>query len=508
MVLLQSSALYLLLVVLLCYIVFYIYKRWQSKKLLLLGKPILVNKLIQNKSKLSSINNTFFLIGLALLCLALADPAKKDNSKNIQTNSRDVIIALDLSNSMNATDIAPSRLIQAKQLIDALCNNNTDNKIGLVVFAGNAYISVPLTPDAASVKMSLATLETSSIPAQGTNIAQGLLRSIDCFNTKQVSSKCIVLITDGENHETALDDAIEQCSKANIHLVVVGIGSANGSTIPDEISGNPKLDEQGNQVISTVNDEVLLKITNMAKGSLINFSNTSTTSAEIFDIIKDLPKLGTTQNNVTNYTHYYSLLTLPALLLLYLSIMGIPIIKKNKNIISVIFILMLSNKATMAQTNNFVQGNNWYTKKDYDKARQAYLQALENKRYTDSQQAIINYNVGNTYAKQKQWDKAIDYYTKALIKNPRDADARYNLVYAKKQLKQQQEKQEQENNKQKNKPQQSGSTKTPTQEQENNGMKKEQAEQILDALKEEEKKLMQQKMKKGGDARRKNEKDW
>jgi Ca-activated chloride channel homolog len=325
----HNSAFYLLVLIPICIIVYIGLGKWQSLQIKKLGNYHLITNLIKSVSaSWEKVQIVFFLLGISLLILCLADPRSGGEQQSIQSSSKEIVFALDLSNSMNAMDVAPSRLSKAKQFIQNIINHNTQDKFGLVVFAGNAYISVPITVDIETIKMNLASLETSMLPTQGTNLKEAILRAYDCFNIKRQGGKVIVLITDGEDHEEGVDQAISTCNKNNVNIVTVGVGSNDGSKIIDAVTNQPKVDEQGNVVISKLNEEELEKIAKDANGAYIHLQNADAAEAELVDKLNSIISEATAEDTNIIYQHYYQYLLLPAILLLGFALFFHP--QKNK----------------------------------------------------------------------------------------------------------------------------------------------------------------------------------
>jgi Ca-activated chloride channel family protein len=326
----HNSAFYLLVLIPICIIIYIVLGRWQFLQIKKLGNYHLITNLIKSVSaSWKKVQIIFFLLGISLLIVCLADPSSAGIQQSTQSNSKEIVFALDLSNSMNAMDVVPSRLSKAKQFIQNIINRNTLDKFGLVVFAGNAYISVPITVDIETIKMNLASIETSMLPTQGTNLKEAILRAYDCFNIKREGGKVIILVTDGEDHEEGIEEAIAICNKNNVNIVSVGVGSNDGSKIIDVATNQPKVDEQGNVVISKLNAEELEKIAKDANGAYIQLQNTDAAAAELVDKLNSIASEGSAVDTNIVYQHYYQYLLLPAIFLLGIALFFHP--QKNKN---------------------------------------------------------------------------------------------------------------------------------------------------------------------------------
>jgi hypothetical protein len=530
----HPTYLYWLLVIPIC-IVLYIYLSiWRKKQLAKIGQMHILKPLLANYStKVLQLKFVALLVALALLILCLADPKTTSGKQQITTNSREIIIALDLSTSMLATDVSPSRLLKAKQLVTQFINNNVQDKIGLVLFAGNAYIAVPITIDVASIKMSVETAEPSMLPTQGTNISEALIRAHDCFDTKRDAGRAIVVISDGEDHEQGIDKAIDVCKNDNIQITTIGVGTEQGGTIIDPTTQQPKQDQNGQVVVSKLNNEELASIAKKGNGQYIDLQNTSSALLALNDALAGIQSSGSTED-ITTHIHYYQWLLLPAILLLLFSIYPTSFTAKHHlhKLAILLFVVLPNTTNAQSAVDIILQGNTQYKQQQYDQALQTYKKAADNTAHTAQDKAIAQYNIGNAYAKQNNWQAAIDAYKQSLALQPNNADAKYNLCYAQAKLKQQQQ-QDKKNKPQQNKNQQDqkqqqkqqqdqqqqqqqnqNNQQQATDQQTNNLQKKptpskltkQQAEQYLQALKEEEKKLMQK--NRGRNSGIQQAKDW
>jgi Ca-activated chloride channel family protein len=214
------------------------------------------------------------------------------------------MIALDISNSMLAEDIQPSRLERAKQAISKLVDRLSNDKIGMVVFAGEAFIQLPITTDYASAKMFLSTINTNMIGVQGTAIGSAIEKSIVSFTPESETNKAIIVITDGENHE---DDAVEKASQAvekGIYVHTIGMGLPKGAPIPIKANNGTreyKKDQSGNVVVSKLNETMLQQIASAGNGIYIRANNTEVGLNALFD---ELNKMEKKEFEVESYSDY------------------------------------------------------------------------------------------------------------------------------------------------------------------------------------------------------------
>jgi Ca-activated chloride channel family protein len=259
------------------------------------------------------------LLSFALGCIAVANPRRPDKVQDEVRRGIDVVLALDVSNSMLATDVAPSRLLRAKNLLLKLIDGLPDDRIGLVLFAGKAYIQMPLTTDHNAAKLFIATASPGAITAQGTAIGEALERSSLAFGESE-RFKTVVLLSDGETHdETALEGAKELASKG-IMVNTVGIGRPEGGSIIDTVTQAARRDASGNVIISRLNEALLEQIATTTNGIYRNFQNTDKAVAEIIAQLSQVEKKALGDTSLFTYQTFYAWLVLPMLLLLTLEL--------------------------------------------------------------------------------------------------------------------------------------------------------------------------------------------
>jgi len=241
----------------------------------------------------------FLLIRNALffLTIALAQPVFGTKSTRANINNLELVICLDISNSMNTKDIPgnESRLIVAKRTLNQLINQLKGEKIGLVVFAGSANVQLPITNDYPAAKMFIDEIETDMISNQGTNIDDALKTAAEMFSPEE-NSKGIILVTDGENHETTPRDIIDSIKKKEITMSIIGIGTENGGTVPIDVKRpelGDKINETGNPVISKLNLDFIKSLTNQVNGTAII---TSDPFPNISDVLTQINQMKRTKS--------------------------------------------------------------------------------------------------------------------------------------------------------------------------------------------------------------------
>ena len=290
-------------------------KRRQLKEF---GDEELVNELMPNVSRIRpAIKLGLVMLALTLLIIAAARPQYGQKEKTVKRQGIEVMIALDISNSMMAEDVAPNRLDRAKQMLSKLIDNMVDDKVGLIVFAGEAYVQLPITCDYVSAKMFLNTISPDLIKTQGTAIGDAIMTCVRCFGEEEKGvSRAIVLITDGENHEDDALAAAKAATEKGVKVFVVGIGKPDGSPIPIPGTNNFRKDRSGNVVVSKLNEEMCREIAQAGQGIYVRCDNTNTATRAIQ---KELDELATSELETKVYADYneqYQGFVLLALLIL------------------------------------------------------------------------------------------------------------------------------------------------------------------------------------------------
>lgn len=311
------QAFYLLALLAFFLVIYFFYRLWRQKRIKAIGDPRLVKALYPNHSRSKTVLKfSLILIAFALGCLAVANPRKQDDSSAEARKGIDLVIALDVSNSMLATDIAPNRMARAKQFISRLIDNLKDDRIGLVVFAGNAYLQMPLTFDASAARMYASAANPFAIAAQGTSISDALQKADIAFGEETERFRSVVLITDGETHDgDALDKAKELATKG-VMINTIGIGSSQGSTIIDTATRSPKRDETGQVVVSKLNDQLLQQMAVLTNGTYVHLESAEAAVKEVMAQYTEIEKKALGDTSLFTYKTYYAWVAIPMLLLL------------------------------------------------------------------------------------------------------------------------------------------------------------------------------------------------
>lgn len=309
--------LWLLLLIPLLAIAYAVYTRYKRRQIAQFGDPTLVQELMPNASKVRPIVKFVIeLVALTLVIFALARPQYGTKEQTIKRQGIEAMFALDISNSMLAEDVAPNRLERAKQMLSKLIDNMRDDKIGLIVFAGDAFVQLPITADYVSAKMFLQTIQPDLIKTQGTAIGAAINTSIRSFGGESDASRVIVIITDGENHEDDAAAAAAEAKKQGMKVIVVGIGKPEGSPIPVAGTNNFMRDRQGNVVVSRLNEQMCQEIAAAGDGIYVRCDNTNTAMKAVQKEIDTLAKSEIETKVFTDYNEQYQSFVLMAILLL------------------------------------------------------------------------------------------------------------------------------------------------------------------------------------------------
>ena len=537
----------LVLIPILAFIRFVSYRN-QKKRLRKFGDPQLLKELMPDVSRFRpSVKFWLLEAALALLIVMLARPQMGTKISHEKRTGIETIIALDISNSMRAEDVTPSRLDRSKMMVENLVDHFSNDKIGLIVFAGDAFVQLPITSDYVSAKMFLSNIDPTMIATQGTDIARAIEMATHSFTQDQEVGKAIIVITDGEDHEGGALEAADAAKKKGMRVYVLGVGSTKGSPIPIPGTGNYMQDNTGNTVMSALNEDMCKQVASAGGGTYIHVENNSN-AQQLLD--QELDKLSKKEIESTVYSDFdeqFGAFGILALLLLIIEICILesknPLLKNvslfgSKKQVASLLLLMLTVGAQAQTDRHYVnQGNKQFRAGDYANAEVSYRKALE--KNDRNSQAVYNlgnalmaqhkdsaavvefekaakletnplrkslsyHNMGVICQQRQMYGEAIEAYKQSLRLNPNDDETRYNLELCKRQKKQQDQnkqnqqnqKQDQKDNKDQKKDQQKEQQQKEQQKQqeEKPQMSKENAEQLLNAAMQQEKQT-QQRMK-------------
>lgn len=282
---------------------------WRRKVIKRFGNPTLVRQMIPDLSDIRPVVKFMLLMfSLVFLIIGIANPQIGAKLEKIERKGIDLVIAVDVSESMLAQDIKPNRLQRARQALSRLVDELRNDRIGIVVFAGRAYVQLPITTDYAAVKMFVSTISTESVPFQGTAIAEAINLAVEMFDDSP-TEKTIIIISDGEDHEGDIDAAISRALEKNIRIYTIGMGLPEGAPIPvyDQY-GNQigfKRDRNNNTVITRLNEEMLRMIAVKGNGNYIRANNVQVGLEVIFEEISKLEKTEFESMLFADYEHRF-----------------------------------------------------------------------------------------------------------------------------------------------------------------------------------------------------------
>ena len=557
----EPTYLYLLAALPLIAILRWVLERKQLKRLKLFGDPTLLRHLMPDVSKMRPVVKFWMLLAaMALIIVMMARPQMGTRISHEKRTGIESIIAMDISNSMLAEDVTPSRLDRTKMMVENLVDNFTDDKIGLIVFAGDAFVQLPITSDYVSAKMFLSEIEPSLIATQGTDIATAINMAANSFTQQQGVGKAIIVITDGEDHEGGALEAAKAAKKKGMRVYVLGVGSDKGAPIPLG-NGDYMKDRTGNTVMTKLNEEMCRQIAEAGGGAYIHVDNNTNAQRQLDSELAKLSKKEMQSTIYSDYDEQFQAFGIIAIILLILEICILesknPIARRlnifgRKQRTTTLIVALLVASASFAQNDRryITQGNKLFRSGQFDKAEVAYRKAIEKnprnpqahynlgnslmaqKKDTAAVQsfqksteletskirkAMAFHNMGVVCQQHKMYGEAIEAYKSSLRLNPKDDATRYNLELCKRQQRNQKDQDKQDQNKQKDKngndkkdEKQKNKDKQDQKKNNNeNKMSKENAEQMLNAAMQQEKST-QQRMKKAMQKPRTNklDKEW
>ena len=319
----EDPAYLYLLLLLPVLVAFYLYSNYRRRKAIReFGDPELMASLMPDVSKRRPDIKFALILGcIALFAVLLARPQFGSKLETVKRQGVEVIIALDISNSMLAQDIQPSRLEKAKRLISQLVDKMEQDKVGLIVFAGDAFTQLPITSDYISAKMFLESITPALITKQGTDLGAALTLANRSFTPQDGVGRTIILITDGENHEGGVDQAIKSLTDKDIQINVLGIGSPEGSPIPMEDSRDFRRDKDGNIVVTKLNEQMCQDLAKAGNGVYVRVDNTNTAQRAIQQAIDKLAKADIETQVYSDYNEQFQAVAWVLLLLLIIELL-------------------------------------------------------------------------------------------------------------------------------------------------------------------------------------------
>jgi len=320
----EQKYLYLLLLLPLMALLFLYVQYWKRKKQREFGDLVLVAKLSPEKSQFKSILKFVVLVlALASLIMALVNPKMGTKMETIKREGIDIVFAVDVSKSMLAEDVAPSRLEKSKQLVSQIINQLGNDRIGIVAYAGSAFPVLPITTDYGVTKMFLQSMNTNMVSSQGTSLDEAINLSGTFFDKSNKTSKLVILISDGEDHSEGAEDAAAEATKMGMKIITIGVGTPKGGPIPLKQNGvvqSFKRDQNNEVVITKLNAESLESIAKATKGMYINGNQTKAVLEKIKKALDTIQKTEFEATQMANYQSQFQWFIGLAILLLALDL--------------------------------------------------------------------------------------------------------------------------------------------------------------------------------------------
>ena len=283
----QSQYLLLLFLIPFFFVIYAVVLRFRRRRLRKFGDEALVSQLMPSYSKSKAwVRLVLFSIAFFFFVIGLSRPQIGAKLKEHQTKGAEIMIVLDVSNSMLAEDYSPNRLERAKLAISRLVDKLREDRIGLIVFAGNSFVQLPITTDYVSAKMFLNSISTESVPVQGTAIGEAINTAVRSFSAQSEKSRAVVIITDGENHEDDPVEAAKRAAELGVRVFAIGVGSPEGKPIP--MNGELLKDKDGEIVVTRLDETVLQEIAKVGNGVYVRAGNSEFGLNPIIDDIKKM----------------------------------------------------------------------------------------------------------------------------------------------------------------------------------------------------------------------------
>ncbi len=316
--------LYFLLIVPLLWLGQIFWQRARNKKLSSTIDSELQHRIMPQASKAKTwLKLSIYSLALVAFILGIANPQIGSKTEEVKRQGIDLMIALDISNSMNAEDLSPNRLERAKRSLKELLTYLKSDRIGIVVFAGEAFVQLPITTDYSAAKLFLDNIQPDLIATQGTDIGNAIGLCLKSFDFDSPTSKAIIVISDGENHEEQSISMAEEAASKGVVVHSIGMGSVEGAPIPLYSRGQQlgfKKNQEGNTVVTKLNEEMLAELASVTGGIFIRASNAESGIAYIFDEVERMEKVEIGTKIYTDYEDRFQFLLLPALILLIIEL--------------------------------------------------------------------------------------------------------------------------------------------------------------------------------------------
>lgn len=320
----ESKYLYLLFIVPILVLLFLYNQYWKRKKQREFGDLDLVKKLSPEKSVFKPILKlVVLLLALVGLILGLVNPKIGTKMEAVKREGIDIVFAMDMSKSMLAEDVAPSRLEKSKQIVSQIINQLGSDRIGIVAYAGSAFPVLPITSDYGVAKMFLQSMNTDIVSSNGTSLDEAIKLSATYFEEKSKTSKLLILISDGEDHSDGAEYAAEEANKIGMKIITIGVGTEKGSTIPLRVNGvveSFKRDNNNEVVITKLNKESLTTIAKATKGGYVDGTNTKVVLDYVKNALNNIQKTEFESTQMANFQSQFQWFLGFAFVLLFLDV--------------------------------------------------------------------------------------------------------------------------------------------------------------------------------------------
>jgi Ca-activated chloride channel family protein len=297
---------------------------WKHKSQSKFADRRLLKRLSPNNSLFKSILKVIvFSMAFACIAIALVNPKIGTKLETVKRQGVDIVFALDVSKSMLAEDIAPNRLEKAKQLVTQIINNLASDRVGIIAYAGKAFPQLPITTDYAAAKMFLQNMNTDMLSSQGTAIDEAIKLARTYYDDEEQTNRVLIIISDGEDHGELAATVAEEANEEGIRIFTIGVGDLKGGPIPEKRNGvvlNYKKDQNGETVITRLNEEVLQSIADIADGVYINGNNTNEVVDNIRDILNKMDKTEFEAKQYADFKDQFQWFLVFALFFLFLDI--------------------------------------------------------------------------------------------------------------------------------------------------------------------------------------------
>lgn len=316
---------YLLLAIPVLVLLYVLHHLWKKRAQRRFAQGRLLRKLAPDRSLFKpQLKFVLFLGALALLVIGLVNPKMGTKLETVKREGVDIVFAVDVSKSMLAEDIAPNRLEKGKRLVSEIINELASDRVGIIAYAAQAYPQLPITTDYGAAKMFLQSMNTDMLSSQGTAIAQAIRLGTTYFDDEEQTNRVLFLISDGEDHtESAIPEALEVAREQGIRVFTIGVGTAEGAPIPIKRNGvleSLKRDQEGEVVISRLNEDILWEIADEGNGEYISGANTTEAVAAISQLLQEMDKMEFEAKQFAEFKDQFQWFLGGALLLLLLDI--------------------------------------------------------------------------------------------------------------------------------------------------------------------------------------------